>query len=111
MHSKNEEIEFEESSGNIFADLELEDAEELFMRAKIGFFVCKILEDKKLKQREIAGLLEISQSDVSHLVNGHVHRFSTDKLLVFLKRLDQKVTVQISSHQRGEAYQQVILAI
>jgi len=111
MYSKDEEIEFEKSSGNIFADLELEDAEELFMRAKIGFFVCKILKEKKLKQREIASLLGISQSDVSHLVNGHVHRFSTEKLLDFLKRLDQKVTVQIRDRQKGEPYQEFIPAI
>lgn len=111
MYSEDEEIEFEEGSDNVFADLGLEDAEELFMRAKIGFFVCKILEEEKLKQREIALRLGISQSDVSHLLNGHVHRFSTDKLLDFLKRLEQKVTVQISARQKGEAYQQVILAL
>lgn len=29
-------IEFEESSGNIFADLGLKDADELFARAQIG---------------------------------------------------------------------------
>jgi predicted XRE-type DNA-binding protein len=110
MNPKDQEIEFEESSGNIFADLGLEDAEELFIRAQIGFFVFKILEDKKLKQREIAHVLGIAQPDVSHLVNGHFSRFTTDKLLDFLKRLDQKVTIQISHHQKGEPYRQVTFA-
>ena len=31
--------EFEEGSGNVFADLGLDDAEELFARAKLGFDV------------------------------------------------------------------------
>jgi len=110
MNPQDEKIEFEESSGNIFADLGLEDADELFVRAKIGFFVFKILEEKKLKQREIATVLGIAQSDVSHLMNGHFNRFTTDKLLDFLKRLDQKVTIQISHHQQDEPYQQVIFA-
>jgi predicted XRE-type DNA-binding protein len=110
MSTENQEIEFEKSSGNIFADLGLEDAEELFTRAKIGFFVFKILEDKKLKQREIANLLGIAQSDVSHLMNGHFSRFTTDKLLDFLKRLDQKVVIQISPHREGEPYQQITFA-
>ena len=48
------EIEFEEGSGNVFADLGLEDADELFARAQLGFHVYKILKDKGLKQREIA---------------------------------------------------------
>ena len=110
MNTKNHEIEFEKSSGNIFADLGLEDAEELFTRAQIGFCVFKILEDKKLKQREIVSVLGIAQSDVSHLMNGHFSRFTTDKLLDFLKRLDQKITIQVSHHHEGEPYQQVIFA-
>lgn len=110
MNQKDEKIEFEESSGNIFADLGLEDADQLFMRSQIGFFIFKILEDKKLKQREIACVLGIAQPDVSHLMNGHFSRFTTDKLLDFLRRLDQKVTVQISHHHKGEPYQQVTFA-
>jgi predicted XRE-type DNA-binding protein len=108
MNSKEElKIEFEEGSGNIFADLGLEDADELFTRAQIGVCVFKILKDRKLKQREIAALLGIAQSDVSHLMNGHFSRFTTDKLLNFLKRLDRKVTIQIAPHTVGEPYQEV----
>jgi predicted XRE-type DNA-binding protein len=102
-----EEIEMYEGSGNVYADLELEDADELLTRSQIGFLVFKILEDRKLKQREIASVLGIAQPDVSHLMNGHFSRFTTDKLLDFLKRLDQKVTIQVSSHHTGEPYQQV----
>jgi predicted XRE-type DNA-binding protein len=112
MSSKKEpEIEFEESSGNIFADLGLEDADELFARAQIGFCVFKILKERKLKQRETAALLGIAQSDVSHLMNGHFSRFTTDKLLNFLKRLDRKVTIQIAPHKAGEPYQKIGFSI
>jgi len=104
-------IEFEESSGNIFADLELEDAEELFVRSQLGFHVLKILKDKKVKQREMADILGIKQPDVSHIMNGHFSRFTTDKLLDFLKRLNQKVIIQVSEHHRGEPYQQVTFGL
>jgi predicted XRE-type DNA-binding protein len=50
-------IEFEEGRRNVFADLSLTDADELYARAQIGFGVYKILKDKGLKQREIAELL------------------------------------------------------
>jgi predicted XRE-type DNA-binding protein len=104
---KRKKVEFEKSSGNVFADLGLEDAGELFARSQIGVFVFKILKDKKLKQREIANVLAIAQPEVSHLMNGHFSRFTTDKLLDFLKRFEQKVTIQVSRHHKGEPYQQV----
>jgi len=107
---RNKKIEFEEGSGNVFADLGLKDSDELFTRAQIGFCVYKIVTVKKLKQREIAAVLGIAQSDVSHLMNGHYSRFTTDKLLDFLKRLDRKVTIRIGPHKAGEPYQQVSFA-
>ncbi|UJB73107.1 XRE family transcriptional regulator (plasmid) [Acaryochloris sp. 'Moss Beach'] len=100
-------IEFEESSGNVFADLGLENAEELQTRGILGFHVVQLLKDQDLKQREIADLLGIKQAEVSHLMNGHFSRFSTDKLLDFLKRLEHKVKIEISPHQQGEPYHQV----
>jgi predicted XRE-type DNA-binding protein len=111
MHTKRRKpTKFEEGSGNVFADLGLKDADQLLARAQIGFHVFKILEDKKLKQREIADVLGIAQPDVSHLMNGHFSRFTTDKLLEFLKRLDRKVTIEVSPRRKGEPYQQVTFA-
>ena len=102
-----EETELEEGTGNVFADLGLDDGDELFARAKIGFHVYQILKHKKLAQREIAALLGIKQPEVSHLMNGHFSRFTTDKLLDFLKRLERKVTIRISPHKSGEPYQDI----
>ncbi|OBQ40382.1 MAG: XRE family transcriptional regulator [Anabaena sp. MDT14b] len=58
---------FEESSGNVFADLDLEDAEELFTRGKIGIQVLRLLKQRNLKQREIGQILGIPQPEVCHL--------------------------------------------
>jgi len=107
MNKDQSKIEFEEGSGNIFADLKLENADELFARAQLGYCIYKILEEKNLKQREIAELLGIAQPDVSHLLNGHFSRFTTDKMLQFLKRLNKKVAIQISPRQPGEPYQKI----
>ena len=100
-------IEFEESSGNVFADLGMEDAEERLVRAQLGFHVVTLLKNRDLKQKDAAILLDIAQPDVSHLMNGHFSRFTTDKLLGFLKKLEQKVTIEISPHHTGEPYQSV----
>jgi predicted XRE-type DNA-binding protein len=107
---KRKRIEFEEGSGNVFADLGLKDADQLLARAQIGYHIFKILKDGKLKQREIADVLGIAQPDVSHLMNGHFSRFTTDKLLDFLRRLDRKVTIEVSRRHRGEPFQEVTFA-
>jgi predicted XRE-type DNA-binding protein len=99
--------EHEEGSGNVFADLGLKDPDELLARAKIGFYVHKMLTERKLPQGEIANLLGIKQPEVSHLMNGHFSRFTTDRLLDFLKRLDRKVTIRINPRKPGEPFQEV----
>lgn len=60
---------FEESSGNVFADLGLKDADELFMRGKIGIQVIRLLKQRNLKRREVSQLLGISEREVSFLIN------------------------------------------
>jgi predicted XRE-type DNA-binding protein len=107
---KKRKIKFEEGSGNVFADLGLKDSDELFARGQIGFCVHKIVNEKNFRQREIGAILGIAQSDVSHLMNGHYSRFTTDKLLGFLKRLDRKVTIRIAQHEAGEPYQEIWFA-
>lgn len=103
-------VEFEEGSGNVFADLGLKDSDELFLRSQIGFCVLKILKERKLKQREIGEILHIAQPDVSHLMNGHFNRLTLDTLFCFLQRLGQKVTIQISPRSKGEAFQEISLS-
>ena len=95
-------IEFIESSGNIFADMDLEDAEELLTRAKLGYAVGKMLEDRNLKQQEIAALLNIKQPEVSNLMKGKYHLFSESRLFNFLNKLEQKIVIQITQHHPGE---------
>ena len=46
-----EKVEFEKSSGNVFKDLGLPLAEELLLKATLGFEIFRILEDRRLTQR------------------------------------------------------------
>ena len=78
---------------------------------QIGFHVIELLKDKNMKQREISTLLEIKQAEVSHLLNGHFSRFSVEKLMDFLMRLNQKITIQISPHKEGESYQNIAFGV
>jgi predicted XRE-type DNA-binding protein len=70
--------------------------------------VHRLLTTRQLKQREIAELLGVKQPEVSHLMNGHFSRFSTEKLLDYLRRLDQHVTIEIRPRAPGEASRDVL---
>ena len=103
-------IQHQVGSGNIFADLGLEDADELLTRAKLGYFVLMILKDRGLNQKNVSDLLKIDQSEVSKLMNGKYHLFSEGRLFGFLNRLDRKVTVQISPKRKNDTAQEVVFA-
>lgn len=102
-------IEFERGSGNVFADLGLEDAEELYTRAALGAQVVNMLKERGCTQAEAAKLLGIKQPEVSALMCARFHRFSQERLIGFLNKLNLKVTLHISRHQPGEPFQQVFV--
>ena len=92
------------SSGNVFADLELDQADVLLARAELGFAVRKLIEARGFAtQKEIATLLGIQQPEVSNILNSKYHLFSEARLLTFLTRLDQKIHITISPRSAGEA--------
>ena len=104
-----QELVFEESSGNVFADLGLSNASELFTRGKIGIQVLRLLSQRNLKQREISELLGIPQPEVSHLMKGEFQRFTEGKLLIFLKRLDMEISLHLRPrHAPGQSVETVI---
>ena len=102
MTQENISFEYTQSSGNVFADMDLDDSDELLTRAKLGYVVRKILKNRNLKQQEIASLLAIKQPEVSNLMQGKYHLFSESRLFNFLNKLEQKVTIQITPHHTGE---------
>lgn len=111
---KKSQIAFEESSGNVFADLDLKDAQSLLMRAELGHQILKILKSLKSrglkKQKDVQEVLDIGQAEVSQLLNARYHRFSEARLIAFLNKLDRKVTVQISRRRKNEPLQEVVMA-
>ncbi|WP_017325351.1 helix-turn-helix domain-containing protein [Synechococcus sp. PCC 7336] len=88
-------IEVEVSSGNVFADLELPDADELLFKAQIVARICDLIEARNLTQQQAAESLGTQQPKVSELMRGRLDGFSTDRLFRFLNALDQDVEIVI----------------
>jgi predicted XRE-type DNA-binding protein len=83
------------SSGNVFADLGFANPEEELLKAKLVREIRAIIKRRKLTQAKAATLLGLKQPDVSAIVTGRVGKFSIDRLVRCLHRLDCRVDVVI----------------
>jgi predicted XRE-type DNA-binding protein len=88
------------SSGNVFADLGFANPEEELLKAKLVREIRSIIKRRKLTQTKAADVLGLKQPDVSALVTGRVGKFSIDRLVRCLDRLDYRVDVVVRQKSR-----------
>lgn len=86
---------FEESSGNIFADLGLPNAEQELVKAKLTIQIHKLLKERNLTQTEAAELLKTTQPQVSALMRCKPAAVSVERLMKYLTILGQDVEVTV----------------
>jgi predicted XRE-type DNA-binding protein len=87
-------------SGNVFADLGFANPEEELLKAKLIREIRSIIKRRKLTQAKAAILLGLKQPDVSSIITGRVGKFSLDRLVRCLDRLDYKVDVVVRHKPR-----------
>ena len=85
------------STGNVFRDIGFRsaEAEHLLVRADLMIQVQKLIMSRRLKQREAAKLLRVTQPRVSDLLRGRIDLFSTDALIDMLARLGARVRLSV----------------
>ena len=88
----------EESSSNVFADLNIPEAYLYLVKAQLAFSICTIIQERNLTQVEAADILGINQSKVSALTEGNLDGFSSDRLFKFLNLLGQDIEIVIRPH-------------
>lgn len=87
--------DYEVTTGNIFADLGLDQPEELLAKAKLLHEVSWLIKASGLSQHDVAEKLGITQPKVSLLVSGRLSEFSTDTLLQYLSVLGCEVQIRV----------------
>lgn len=87
-------------SGNVFADLDFANPEEELLKAKLIREIRGIIKRRKLTQAKAATLLGLKQPDVSALVTGRVGKFSIERLVRCLDRLDYQVDLVVRHKPR-----------
>ena len=88
------------STDNIFADLGLENAEELKARSDLMSEVVNMIRNSGLSQKEIAQVLGISAPKVSALMTGKINDFSNDTLVHYLTLLGCNVEIRVTPRHR-----------
>jgi predicted XRE-type DNA-binding protein len=91
-----DEIEVTESSGNVFADLGLPDADELYAKSLLSILIARTIRDRGITQTEAARLLGTTQPKISDLFRGRLSGFSLERLFRFLNALGKSVRIQVS---------------
>ena len=89
-------IKSTKSSGNVFADLGLPNADEHFIKAEIVLGIAARIKSKGLSQAEAAKLIGLAQPDVSKLLRGHFTGYSFERLFGFLTALGERVKIEVS---------------
>ncbi len=85
---------------NIFADLDLDDSNEMVTRSDLMSEVVCIIRNSGLTQREIAKVLAISAPKVSALMTGKINDFSNDTLVNYLTLLGCNIEIRVLPQRR-----------
>jgi predicted XRE-type DNA-binding protein len=84
-----------EGSGNVFADLDLPNADQELLKAQLTLRIYRIIKQRGLTQTQAAKALGIKQPHVSLLMRNRAGTFSIGRLMDFLTALGQDVSITV----------------
>lgn len=97
-----EPVEFEASSGNVFADLDIPEAADEAIKARLVMRLRAEMDRRGLNQTEFAKVLGVKQPDLSNLLRGRVLGFSLERMFEFTRAVgdDVEITLRPSKAER-----------
>src|SRR5258707_10731310 len=88
------------SSGSVFADLGVTNAEEKQTKVRLAVAINQIIQGRRLSQTAAARRLRVNQPKVSALSNYQLDGFSVERLMNFVTALDRDVDIVIKPKSR-----------
>jgi predicted XRE-type DNA-binding protein len=89
-------------SGDFLKDRGYLDPDEMRLKFALANEIALIVEERGLKQAEAAKLAELSQSDVSRIVNGIVKDYSVYRLMRIVTKLGKNVSIDFIDAEAGQ---------
>src|SRR5437016_12708104 len=100
---KRTSLKHEPSTGNVFADLRLPDADEHLIKAGLVVRIDRTIRQRRLTQAAAAQLMGIDQPKVSAMLAGHFRGYSVERLMRFLVALGHDIEIVVKERKRGTA--------
>jgi predicted XRE-type DNA-binding protein len=88
-------------SGNFLRDMGYEDPDEMRVKFTLANSIAVAIEQRHLKQAEVAKLTGLAQPDISRIVNGIVKEYSLIRLMRVLTALGKDVSIGIGDASGG----------
>lgn len=111
MKKTTDGIEYEESSGNVFADLGLPNPEELMAKALLSIAIERAMKAGDLSDASAADLMECTEAELSRVIRGDLSDFPMDRLFRFLNALGMDVRIEVAPKAAEAAEARVLVTI
>ena len=97
---KDEPIELVRGSGNIYRDFGSANAGLEQARAVTAAKIIAILDERKLSTRAAEKLTGVSHTEFSRIRNAQLGRFTLDRMITILGKLDEELEVDVTFRSR-----------
>lgn len=96
-------MNIEQGSGNVYADLGIDDAEEMLVKAKLATKIGEIIRERNWTQQRAAEVLSMPQPKLSKMLRGQFRGISEAKMLDCLARLGRDVQIVVGPDTHAES--------
>jgi predicted XRE-type DNA-binding protein len=96
-----DDFELVRGSGNVFADFGDPNAEVEQLKAVLAAQIIRVLNERELTVRAAAELTGTAAADFSRIRRAKLDRFTIDRLMMVLAKLDQRVEVEVRVTDRA----------
>jgi predicted XRE-type DNA-binding protein len=95
-------VKVQRSSGNVFADLGLPNADEMQVKATLAAKIAQVIQRRQLTQMQAAEVLFMPQPKLSGMLRGQFRGISEAKMLECLNRLGHDVQIVVRKPSRSK---------
>jgi predicted XRE-type DNA-binding protein len=101
--------DYEESSGNVFADLGFRNSKQELLKAKLTVQIYRLLKKRGVTQKEAARILGTTQAQVSALMRCKPVSVPVGRLMEFLNVLGQDIEATVRPANRKAGNMSVVV--
>jgi predicted XRE-type DNA-binding protein len=107
----NDDFELVRGSGNVYRDFGHSNAGLEQARALVAAKIIHVLDERGLSTREAERATGISYTEFSRIRNTQLRRFTLDRMITILGKLDEEVEVEITfqPHRKNRGSDQLIV--